>query len=80
MTTKPATDWTPLEEPFDLEERPLWFHSHGLSQTARGYGKKLTSSRCVVLPDGRVRRVYITSYSNSGTAWIVLDGARRIIR
>lgn len=75
-----AEDWTPLDEPYEVIDRPLWFHLQGLQQTATGYGRKLTSSRCVTLPDGRVRRIYITIYSNAGTAWIVLDGKRRIIR
>lgn len=65
-----------LEEPYELVERPLWWHKQGLTQTASGYGKKLTSSRCVKLPDGRERRVYITCYSNAGSAWIILGGKR----
>lgn len=75
-----SAEWTVLERPYEIIDRPLWFHMAGLSQTASGYGKKLTSARVVRLPDGRERRVYVTIYSNSGTAWIVLDGARRIIR
>lgn len=75
-----ADDWTLLDEPYEVIDRPLWFHLRGLQQTASGYGRKLTSSRCVVLPDGRTRRVYVTIFSNAGTAWIVLDGKRRIIR
>ena len=73
-------DWTYFDEEYSIEDRPLWWHLKGLSQTASGYGKKLTSSRVLRLADGRVRRVYVTIYSNAGTAWIVLDGQRRIIR
>ena len=69
-----------LAEPYEFIDRPLWFHRAGLSQTATGYGSKLTSARCVKLPDGRIRRVYITQWSNSGTAWINLDGKRLIVR
>lgn len=72
-------EWTRLEDPYTFEDRPLWFHKLGLSETASGYGQKLRSSRCVRLPDGRLRRVYVTQYSNAGTAWIVLDGNRRIV-
>ena len=72
-------EWTRLDQEYELIERPLWHHKLGLSQTASGYGSKLTSSRCAKLTDGRIRRVYITCFSNAGTAWIVLDGNRRII-
>lgn len=68
-----------LEEPYEIVERPLAWQRAGLQQTASGYGSKLTSSRCVVLPDGRVRRIYVTCWSNAGTAWIVLDGKRRYL-
>lgn len=78
-TTPNPLEWTPLPEPYSFIDKPLWFHRAGLQQTASGYGSKLTSSRTCVLPDGRVRRVYVTQYSNAGTAWIVLDGARRIV-
>lgn len=60
-------------------DRPLWWHKQGLQQTATGYGRKLTSSRCVRLSDGRVRRVYVTCFSNSGTAWINLSGQTFVV-
>lgn len=69
-----------LPEPYEFIDRPLWYHTQGLLQTASGYGAKLRSSRCVQLPDGRTRRVYVTCYSNAGTAWIVLDGKQYIVR
>jgi len=68
-----------LAEPYELIDRPLWWHKQGLQQTASGYGAALTSSRCVKLPDGRSRRVYITCYGNAGTAWIKLDGRKLIV-
>ena len=80
MTTHATLDWTPLEEPYTIEDRPLWWHERGLSQTASGYGKRLTSSRVVRLASGQARRIYVTCYSNNGTAWINHAGARRIIR
>ncbi len=58
--------------------RPLWFHTAGLQETASGYGKRLRSTREVFV-GGRWRRVYITIFSNSGTAWIVLKGVKRPI-
>lgn len=63
---------------YELEDAPLWWHQHGLQQTQSGYGSKLTSSKvCKVA--GVKRRVYVTQYSNAGTAWIVLGGKRIII-
>lgn len=59
---------------YTLEDAPLWYHTQGLQQTASGYGRKLTSRRTVRLKDGRVRRMYVTQYSNAGTCWINLDG------
>lgn len=69
-----------LAEPYTFEDRPLWWHKAGLSQTTDGYGGKLTSSLVVRLADGRVRRVYITCWSNSGTAWVILGGKQLIVR
>lgn len=65
-----------IEQPYTRVEKPLWWHKQGLSQTASGYGGKLTSSSCVKLADGRVRRVYVTCYGNAGSAWIMLDGRK----
>ena len=42
-------------------------------RTASGYGKKLTSSCRVKYSDGSTRRVYVTCYSNAGTAWVVIN-------
>lgn len=64
---------------FTFIDRPLWWHNQGLSQTASGYGRKLTSSRCVKTADGKVRRVYVTCYSNSGTAWVTIKGEQWIV-
>lgn len=69
-----------LPEPYEVLDRPLWYHTQGLSQTATGYGSKLTSSRCVKLPNGQIRRIYISCYSNIGTAWIVLNGELHVVR
>lgn len=80
MKTAPGSDLHYLQEPYELIDRPLWWHERGLSQTASGYGSKLASRRCARLPDGRVRRIYVTCWSNSGTAWVTLDGKRQVIR
>lgn len=63
--------------PIRLEDQPLPWQVAGLSQTASGYGRKLTSRQVAILPDGRRRRVYVTIFSNAGTAWIEL--ASRIV-
>ena len=57
---------------------PLPWQVLGLSETATGYGARLTSSRKVFLA-GRWRRVYITCYSNIGTAWVTVKGQRVIV-
>ncbi len=77
--TKNTAEWTPLDGDYTVFDNPLPWQLRGLQQTASGYGRKLTSSRCVRLPSGQIRRVYITLYGNAGTAWIVLGGARRIV-
>lgn len=44
-----------------------------------GYGRKIPTHRWLKVRN-RWRRVYVTQYSNAGTAWIVIDGKRWIIR
>jgi hypothetical protein len=73
-------EWLGVPSEYTLIDRPLWWHLRGLQQTASGYGSKLTSSRVVKLADGRERRVYVTCWSNSGTAWITLDGQQYVVR
>jgi hypothetical protein len=65
-----------LAEPYEIIDRPLWWHKAGKQQTRSGYGSKLNTGRCVRFPDGTTRRIYVTCYSNAGTAWIVLRGKR----
>jgi hypothetical protein len=69
-----------LEGEYRLIEKPLAWQRRGLQETATGYGAKLTSERMVLLPDGRKRRIYITCYSNNGSAWITLGGKRLYLR
>lgn len=57
---------------------PLPWQRMGLQYTATGYGAKIPTSDCVYLR-GRKYRVYVTQYSNAGTAWITFDGKRTII-
>jgi len=65
----------------DAETRhaPLWWHTQGLSQTASGYGKRLTTSR-QALYNGRWYRVYATCFSNAASCWIETKGQRLYLR
>lgn len=63
---------TYLTGPYTVVDDPLPWQRAGRQQTASGYGRKLTTTRVVITPDGRRHRVYLTIYSNSGTCWIVL--------
>ena len=65
--------------PFPTVEKPLWHHERGLSETASGYGARLTSRRVLILPDGSERRIYITQWANAGTAWINYRGERYVV-
>jgi len=68
-----------LRAPFTIEDRPLPWQERGLTYTASGYGKKIPSSRVVRLPNGQTRRIYVTIFSNSGTAWINVAGETFVI-
>ena len=55
--------------PVDLTAAPLWWHEKGLSQTASGYGSRLTTPYMVRF-NNKWRRVYCRIYSNIGTLYI----------
>jgi len=61
-----------------LENKPLWWHLQGLSQTASGYGKKITT-HWMVQYMGKLRRVYCTIFSNAGTCWITVKGKKIVV-
>ena len=65
-------------EPSNVKESMTDWQRLGLSYTASGYGAKIPSSRMVRVGK-RWHRVYVTCYSNAGTAWIVLNKQRVII-
>lgn len=60
-------------------DSPLWWHKQGLQQTASGYGGKLTT-RYKTEYNGRLYRVYVMCYSNVGTAYIIVNGERKILQ
>jgi len=62
----------------NLVENPLWWHKQHLSQTASGYGKKLTTSKMIYF-ENKLRRIYCTIYSNSGTNWFTYKGEEIIV-
>lgn len=53
---------------------PDWMR-RGLQETASGYGKRLNSGLKIHF-EGRLRRIYVTIFSNSGTAWFNCKGKR----
>lgn len=53
---------------------PEWL-ARGLQETASGYGRKLNSGRKIHF-NGRLYRIYVTIFSNSGTAWFKAKGKR----
>lgn len=48
-------------------------------RNAYGYGSKIATGRWLKVRN-RWRRVYVTLWSNAGTAWIVMDGEKWIVR
>lgn len=76
-------DWTVAEpdtiNAFPTRERMLPWQAEGLTWTATGYGAKIPSTRQAFVA-GRWRRIYVAVYSNSGTAYVMVKGERRIVR
>ena len=63
-----------------LVNRPLWWHERGISQTASGYGRKLTTRYMARFPkETRLRRVYCVSFSNAGTCYVLVNKAMVIV-
>jgi hypothetical protein len=65
---------------YTVIDDPLPWQERGLQQTASGYGAKLTSRFSVQIDgDKRKRRVYITRWSNAGSAWFFHEGGKVFI-
>lgn len=60
-------------ETAELIDAPLWWHTAGLTQTATGYGPKLTTPY-KTMHNGRLYRVYCACFSNIGTLYILPKG------
>lgn len=61
--------------PDDLVDSPLWWQSKGLQETASGYGAKLHSPFKINF-GGKLRRLYVTIYGNSGSTWFKSKGRK----
>ena len=72
-----GNDWMTFE--VEVGYLPRRGHEQGLTQTATGYGGKLTTPY-KAMHNGRLYRVYCMCYSNSGTNYIISKGQRLIIR
>lgn len=59
----------------ERKNNPLQWQLRGKTYTRDGYGLKIPS-RFMVKYQGKWRRVYITQYSNAGSAWIIVNGNR----
>lgn len=62
----------------ELINRPLDWQRRGLQETRTGYGPRL-KTRYMLRYAGRLRRIYCTCYSNSGTLFIIVRGERMIV-
>ncbi|MBU2061742.1 MAG: hypothetical protein KKH44_07845, partial [Bacteroidetes bacterium] len=67
-----------LQENNLIIESPLWYHKRNLMQTSTGYGSKLVTEHKLKFRN-RLYRIYIMQYSNSGTAYILVNKERIII-
>lgn len=63
----------------ELVVRQLPWQRRNLQQTASGYGAKLASCWMINFM-GRLRRIYVACYSNSGTSWFLYKGERIVVR
>ena len=64
--------------PAQTKESLLPWQKMGLQYSATGYGRKIPTSKMVLLL-GVWRRVYCTIFSNSGTVWINFQGKEVIV-
>lgn len=61
-----------------LVDKPLSWQLAGRSETASGYGRKLTS-RMMINYEGRLHRLYATCYGNSASMWFKSKGIEIIV-
>lgn len=58
-----------------LHYRPLDWQRRGLQKTRTGYGTKIPTTNMINLA-GRMRRVYVDIYSNSGHTYVIVKGEK----
>jgi hypothetical protein len=67
--------------PYTVTIKQLWWQKRGLTQTATGYGRKLTTEYMLALPDSpRPYRVYAICYSNVASFYILRKGEWLFLR
>ena len=59
----------------ELVEDLLPWQKRNLQETATGYGARRTSSYKISF-EGKLRRLYVTCYSNSGSTWFMHKGRK----
>ncbi len=62
----------------EVKEVPMAHHRAGKTWTATGYGAKIPSTKMIKI-GGRWRRIYVSIWSNSGTAWVNHGGERCLV-
>lgn len=65
-------------EKTELVHCPLEWQKQGLQETASGYGRKLTNSYKINF-NGKLYRLYTTSFSNAGSTWFTVKGKKIFI-
>ena len=63
---------------FEPVESPLWWQEKGLSYTASGYGRKITTKWKIKIHN-KLYRVYCCIHSNVGTCYIIKNGEKIVI-
>jgi len=66
------------DEDLNFDYNPTCWQEQGLTQTATGYGSKL-SQPYTIKYKGRTRRLYCRCYSNIGTHYIIVNKKQVII-
>ena len=62
-----------------IVDNPLWYHKKGLSQTATGYGKKLTTTKMLLIGKRRYR-IYCSCFSNCGSCYVLIKNERYYLK
>ena len=58
---------------YPSEYHPLWFHKAGKTQTATGYGSKLTTA-LKVFHSGKWRRLYACCWGTTASHYVMIKG------